>query len=212
MKPRRLDSERQAVGTAVLDVSALPTEVFGERNVAWWATIGFMIIEGFSLAVVTASYFYLRKNFVSWPPTPAPLPSLLIPTITLALLLVKCVPLYIASQAARRMDLKVVRLWMALAVPLEVITTVFRGFEFRALDVSYRDGVYGSLLWLILGFHTTLLVVDLAETATIAAMMHRDRIEPKHFVDVDDSAAYQYFLSFSMIPLYLVLYWAPRWF
>ena len=31
---------------AVADVSTLPTVVFGERNLGWWGTVGFAVIEG----------------------------------------------------------------------------------------------------------------------------------------------------------------------
>jgi hypothetical protein len=40
---------------AVLDVSRLPTVVFGHRASTWWGTIGFMLIEGTTLSLVAAS-------------------------------------------------------------------------------------------------------------------------------------------------------------
>ena len=50
-----------------LDVSTLPTTVFGHRSHMWWGTLGFMLIEGTTLLVCVASYFYLRLNFTTWP-------------------------------------------------------------------------------------------------------------------------------------------------
>jgi heme/copper-type cytochrome/quinol oxidase subunit 3 len=212
MTHRALGSEREAVGRAVLDVSALPTEVFGNRNVAWWATVGFMVIEGTTLILSMASYLYLRRNFTHWPPPGYPLPRLAVPTASLVVLLLECVPFWLAARAAKVMDLKKVRFWLVITTVLSVAIVVLRAFEFRALGVGYRDGVYGSLCWLILGMHSSLVFVDFFEGATITAMMFRSRLEAKHFVDVDDSADYKIFLGLSMIPIYLLLYWSPRWF
>jgi len=33
----------------------------------------------------------------------------------------------------------------------------------------------------------------------------------KHFSDVSDNAFYWYFVVASWIPLYLLIYWVPRW-
>ena len=43
----------------------------------WWGTLGFMVIEGWTLALLAAMYFYIRQNFLTWPPLRTPLPSLL---------------------------------------------------------------------------------------------------------------------------------------
>lgn len=212
MTERRLESEREAVGGAVLDVSALPTEVFGNRNVAWWATVGFMVIEGTTLILAMASYLYLRRNFTHWPPPGYPLPDLVVPTASLLVLLAEGVPLWLAARAAKVMDLRTVRVWLLIATVMSAAIVVLRAFEFRALGVGYRDGVYGSLCWLILGMHSSLVFVDFFEGAVITAMMFRSRIEPKHFVDVDDASDYKIFLGLSMVPVYLLLYWSPRWF
>ena len=37
-----------------LEVAALPTTVFGHRDIMWWATVGFMTIEGMTLVVCVA--------------------------------------------------------------------------------------------------------------------------------------------------------------
>jgi cytochrome c oxidase subunit III len=96
----------------VLDVSRLPTVVFGHRNATWWGTIGFMLIEGTTLALVAASYLYVRKNYQAWPPERTPFPDLLIPTIQLVVMLVSCIPAYLAKRSARRLDRGSTALWL----------------------------------------------------------------------------------------------------
>ena len=43
----------------------------------WWGTVGFMTIEGWTIALLVAAYLYLRQNYEAWPPLRTPNPSLL---------------------------------------------------------------------------------------------------------------------------------------
>lgn len=194
----------------VIDASGLPEVTFGYRGITWWATAGFMVIEGTTLAILLVSYVYLRRNFAEWPPPPTALPDLFVPTINLAVLLVTIVPMVLARRAAHALDLRGVRLWLVTAVLLSIVAVVLRGFEFEALNVRWDSHAYGSTAWLLLGLHTTLLVVDLLESGAIAALMFSRRRMPKHFVDAEEAAVYQWFLSLSYVPVYATLFLGPR--
>src|SRR5947209_19669583 len=71
---------------AVIDLSALPDVVFGPRDIMWWGTLGFVLIEGFTLVLCAAVYIYLQQNFTAWPPEGTPLPRLLVPSIQLVVM------------------------------------------------------------------------------------------------------------------------------
>lgn len=189
-----------------LDVSHLPTEVFGHRSLPWWGTLGFMLIEGTTLAVAAGSLLYLRQNFPDWPPPPWPAPDLLIPTLNLVLLQLIVIPMARAKHAAERIDPAAVRRNLGIAVLLTLVALGLRALEFTALNVRWDDSAYGSILWLVLGFHTTLLLADIAETGTFYMIFRRGKQEPKHYPDTEDAAMYQYFLSFVWIPLYALVY------
>ena len=53
-----------------LDVADLPDLAFGSRDIMWWGTLGFVVIEGFTLALCLMVYLYLWKNYSEWPPAP----------------------------------------------------------------------------------------------------------------------------------------------
>ena len=38
----------------VVELSELPDVVFGPRDLMWWGTLGFMVIEGFTLVLCAA--------------------------------------------------------------------------------------------------------------------------------------------------------------
>ena len=116
-----------------------------------------------------------------------------------------------AAAAADRVDAKAVQRALGIATLLTAVAVVLRVFEFHAVNVRWDDSAYGSIVWLILGFHSTLLLADILETGVFYMIFRRGRIEPKHYPDVEDAGFYQYFLSFVWVPLYAIIYWGA-WF
>src|SRR5688500_4809636 len=100
---------------ALIDVSPLPTMVFGSRGTTWWGVVSFMAIEATTLAVCAASYFYLRKNFQAWPPEGTALPSLLLPTISLIALLASNVLAVAMDRAAKKEDFARTRMLLSVS-------------------------------------------------------------------------------------------------
>ena len=193
-----------------LDVSRLPTIVFGSRDLTWWGTLGFIVIEAMTLAVGAASYFYLSRNFAAWPPLGTPLPDLALPTASAVLYAASVVPMVWLNRAAKRMDRGAVQRWLLVGCVLVLALTVLRAFEFGALNTRWDSNAYGSIVWTLLGFHATLLVIEVAEVLGITAVMFSDRVEEKHFTDASDVAFYWYFLAGAWIPLYAIVFILPR--
>jgi cytochrome c oxidase subunit 1/cytochrome c oxidase subunit I+III len=207
----RLVPEARAGQRLVIDAAALPDVVFGRRALTWWATAGFILIEGTTLAILAASYLYLRINAAEWPPRPASAPALLLPTLGMLTLLVKCVPMLLASRAAQRLDATRTRRWLTITTLVALATLVIRWFEFKhSLNVRWDTSAYGSALWGVYVAHSSLMATDALELGTIAAVFHTGRLEPKHFTDVEDSAFYEYFLSLAWVVLYAIVILGPR--
>jgi heme/copper-type cytochrome/quinol oxidase subunit 3 len=202
--------EARPVGRGSLDVSVLPRSAFGHRALTWWATAGFMLVEGTTLTVVATSYLYLRMNAAEWPPRPASAPELLVPTINLVVILATMWPMWQATRAAKRFDIARTRRWVTIGALFSLVATVLRFAEFQSLNVRWDSNAYGSAVWAVVFAHTTLLVTDVLETGTIAAIFYTRRLEPKHFSDVEDAGLYQYFLSLSWLVLYLLVILGPR--
>ena len=191
------------------DVRALPTVTFGHRSLMWWGTLGFMVIEGWTLALIIAMYFYVRQNFLNWPPLRTPLPSLFYPTINLAVILVSLVPTYLADRASRRLDLSAVKLWLLISSLISLVIPVLRWFELWSLNVRWDSNAYGSAAWLIVGTHASLLLLDVADTVGIALFYWLRRMPIKAMSDVSDNSFYWYFMALIWVPLYLIVYVGP---
>jgi cytochrome c oxidase subunit 3 len=129
-----------------IDVSELPTVVFGSRDLMWWGTLGFIVIEGFTLAVAAVTYLYLRRNFVGWPPLGTEYPSVLLPTWSAALYLVSLAPAVWVARAAKRLDRGAVGVGLVILSVIAVVFCVLRWFEFVALNVKWNTNAYGTIV------------------------------------------------------------------
>lgn len=211
MRPTHVNPVHPKPVRVVSDVSMLPDVTFGPRSTPWWGTISFMVTEGMTLVICAFAYLYLRKNFYHYPPFGTPLPSLGVPTAGLALMLVSLVPMWFAGRYARRLDLNGTRIALLVALVMKFGILVLRWYAFAALNTRWNTDAYGSAAWIVMGFHTTLLILDLAEDAGFAIIMWGGRARATTFSDVVDDVVYWYFTVVSWIPLFVLLFLYPRW-
>lgn len=193
----------------VADVGALPRTVFGHRSMMWWGTLGFIIIEGSTLFICVVSYFYLRRNFSTWPPEHVFRPALLIPTVQAALMLLSNIPMRWADKASTRMDIQGVRRGFLVCSVLAIAMTILRWLEFRALNVRWDSNAYGSAAWATLTAHATLLLLELAETITFTVLLFQSHVEESDLSGASDNAFYWYFMTGVWIPLYVIVFLSP---
>jgi heme/copper-type cytochrome/quinol oxidase subunit 3 len=195
---------------ALVDVSPLPTVVFGSRATTWWGMMCFMAVESLSLAICAASYFYLRKNVSAWPPEGTQLPSLLWPTISIVALLASNILAWRLDRAAKDESFARTKLILAVSTVVGLALFGFRLFEFRALNVAWDTNAYGSIAWAILAFHGSLLLMDVLETGGLALVYLFGKPQRKHYVHASENAIYWFFTTLSYVPLYIVVFWGPR--
>jgi len=208
---QQLDAVQQLVrhDGAALDVSELPSYGFSHRSVMWWATAGMMAIEGTVFALAVATYFYLRSHSTTWPMSSPP-PDLLYGTLNTAVLLLSLLPNEWAKRAAEKEDLGGVRIALVLSTVMAIAFVVVRGFEFTALNVRWDDNAYGSIVWMLMGLHTIHLLTDNYDTVVLTVLSFAEKMDGKRFVDVSENALYFYFVVLTWLPIYAVVYWAPR--
>ena len=195
---------------AVADVSGLPTVVFGPRNLAWWGTTGFAVIEAFSLALCAVTYVYLRKNYIVWPPEGTKMPSLLLPTINMAIMLASLPLALWTKKRAERLELGASRIGLILSAIVSLTVFGLRIAEFTSLNTQWNSNAYSSIIWTILGFHGTLLLIDVYDTIGITVISFL-RMESKWFPEIADNANYWMFTVLVWVPFYLLVYYGPRW-
>jgi cytochrome c oxidase subunit I+III len=197
-------------GVRTLDVSALPPGAFGSRTLMFWGTLGIVAIEGAVFALAIGAYLYLVTRFPAWPPDGVAPPDLRWGTLNTLVLLASLVPNELARRAGERVDLRSVRLWMAVCLLFALAFNIIRVYEFANLNVRWDRDAYGSIVWLLLGLHTTHIVTDFLDSGVLALLMFIGPIEEHRFADVEENALYWYFVVLAWLPIYGVIYWAPR--
>jgi heme/copper-type cytochrome/quinol oxidase subunit 3 len=169
-----------------------------------------LAIEGTMFALLAGTYFYLLRNFESWPPHGTPPPDLLAGTANMILLLASIWPMRIAHRAAIDEQRGPVWIGLAICAVIGVISLVLRAFEFKAMHCRWDTHAYGSVVWTALGMHVIHLLASTVENILIAVLMLRGPVERKHFVDTNVNAVYWYFVVLAWLPVYVVIYFAPR--
>jgi cytochrome c oxidase subunit III len=195
----------------VADVAVLPDHAFSHHAPIWWGNLLMIFIEGAAFALLAATYFYLRRNFDTWPPTRTLLPDLGVSSINLLLLGVSVIPFWYAARLAHLHESPgVVGRWLAVGVMFGIAAVVLRFFEFHALHTRYDSNAYGSITWSILAVHLTHLLAGTIETFLIALVMFIGPVEKKHYTDASVMAVYWYFIVISWVALYGIVFVAPR--
>jgi heme/copper-type cytochrome/quinol oxidase subunit 3 len=193
-----------------LDVARLPTFAFGHQGLIWWGTVGFMVIEGSMFVMAIVTYFFLRTRVPDWPPS-LPNPDATLGTINTLVLLASVVPNQMAKSAAEKLDLKRVRALLLVCLAFGVAFLIVRAFEFSSLGARWDSNAYGSIVWFVMGIHTAHLLTDVVDTAVLTALVFTAHVEPKRMVDVSENALYWYFVVLSWLPIYVTVYFVPRW-
>lgn len=194
----------------VRDLSGLPRHGFGPMALTWWGTLGFMALEGTGFLLAGGSYLYLMTLAQKWPlnsPQPNHWPGTLV-----ALLLLASLPLnHLLARWAKAEDLGLVRWGLVGMSIFGILPLIVRWFEFSAVNVRWDSNAYGSVVWFMLGLHTTHLLTDLGDTLVLTVLMFtRHGRNGRRFSDVSDNAVYWDFVVLTWLPIYGLLYWLPR--
>jgi heme/copper-type cytochrome/quinol oxidase subunit 3 len=195
----------------VPDAEAIPDRGFVLHPPIWWGNTLMLLMEGAGLAILVATYFYLRRNVDTWPPPRTPLPDLGISTINLIVLVVSILPMWYAAQLALKQDRpKVLACCLLLCVLFGIAAAILRVLEFKGVHTHFGANVYGSIVWSILAVHFAHIISATLETLVLGIPMFRGPVEEKQFVDVTANAVYWYFVGLSWVGLYAIVFLAPR--
>jgi heme/copper-type cytochrome/quinol oxidase subunit 3 len=203
---------------ATLDVSHLPTSAFDERSPLWWGNLLLVLIETTTLAIMLASYFYLRMNFEQWPPPKVdvhppihePWPDLGAATAAVVLMLAACLPMYWTDMAARRQERGKVLLGLGLMLAVSVAAVVLRGYEFHATKVWWNDNAYASVVWTTLGVALTYQLAAAGEFLIMLLWIATNKLDEKHALDVTLAGGFWYWVAGTGAVVYAVIFWGAR--
>ncbi len=193
------------------DATALPNQGFSHHTPRWWGNRLTMLIEGAGFAILAGTYFYIWRNFDTWPPTGTLVPDLGVSTLNVVVLVTSIFPMSHATRLAMRHDRpRVLGFWLFICVAFGIAAAILRLMEFRGVHTRWNANAYGAIVWSILAVHFAHILAATLETLAIGILMFRGPVEEKHFEDITANAMYWYFMALAWVGLFAIVYLAPR--
>lgn len=187
-----------------IDASALSRAPPGRAAPLWWGVALLLLILAMLTASFVVSYLYLGLYQPRWPPRGVAPPALAWPSVELVLLLGSGALLRAAERRAAPGAL-----WAALLALGAVLA--LRAQQFADLGFRWDSHVYGSIVWATLGFHSVLLLCALLWLGALALPALRGLELRRRPAALAAAALFGYGVALLWVPVYLLLYGAPRW-
>jgi cytochrome c oxidase subunit 3 len=131
----------------VLDAPRRETEPLLPLGTIVWLASELMFFAG-----LFAAYFALSARDAPWPPDDVHLETTRA-VVSTVLLLVSSITMHRAVSAAEAGDASVARAWTVATIVLGTLFLVNLGLEWAGLDFELSTDAYGSIYYLLTGFH-----------------------------------------------------------
>jgi heme/copper-type cytochrome/quinol oxidase subunit 3 len=99
---------------------------------------------------------------------------------------------------------------LGLNLGLAIVFVLLRAVEWSSLNFTWATDAHGSIVWTILFLHTYDILADMLMTAVLIVIVASGKYGPRQRIGVHVDSILWYFLAGIWIPLYGVVYWAPR--
>ncbi|MBW3599640.1 MAG: cytochrome c oxidase subunit 3, partial [Planctomycetes bacterium] len=199
-----------------IDVSTWPRFHADQKHPFWWGILGLIAIETMVVAAFLVSFFYLwivnvAEDRMGWPPPGTEPPPLLYPSINTGLLIVCAVSMwYSGVTMERRQFWRFVWTFIVCCAAGGAVMWL-RWLQFFKLPFSWKENAYASFVWTLTGFHLMHVTSAVLGTALVGWFGAKALRSEKRRLAVQVDTMYWYFVSGIWIPIYVVLYWTPKW-
>lgn len=193
-----------------LDVSGLPPYDISSQSPLFWGQMLLCLIEGSVFCMVIATYFYLRLGADVWPGPGIRLPDVTSASWALLPLVASCAGSYLATEGAKKNSRSGMLWGLGINLGFATVFLVLRGIAWSSLNFTWASDAHGSIVWTILFLHSYDIVADMLVTAVLMIIVASGRYGPRQRIGVHVDSVLWYFLVGIWIPLYGVVYWAPR--
>jgi len=196
----------------VVEIDAEPLKRLAPRtHPLWWGVAGAVAIELVVVANLLASYFYLAAHNSVWPPEGTDPPEAVWASVVVVMLVMSAVTMWWAGRGSDAGDRMQLALGLTASCLLAALALCFRGLQIAEFDIPWNAHAYGSIVWAIVGFHFTHVVSAILGTAVVAVLAWRGYFTPDRQLAIVVDTLYWYFVAGVSIPIYLVVFWVPRW-
>jgi heme/copper-type cytochrome/quinol oxidase subunit 3 len=156
------------------------------------------------MALLIATYFYLRFKAAHWPPEGIEKPSVALPLVFTGMLLASALPFFAAVRAARR---GLARPALLLVAAATAIQATYLGLQIHLFVDDFNrfapdESAYGSVYFTLVGAHHAHVAVGLALDAWLLAKL-LGGLTNYRLIGLRAIALYWYFVALTAIPVVL---------
>lgn len=193
------------------DARHLSTYGTGSTATGWWGIVMLMLIEATVFTGLIATYYYLFANATVWPPDGIGQPKLTLPVIYTIVLLGSAIPAWWGDRQLRDGRVNQLRLWRAVGMVMLIAFLVMKGWEYTHLSYRWNDGAYGSIVWLMAGFHTGHVITVVLKTLVTQTLAWKGFFTAERRSAVEGTTMYWIFVVVMWIPMFITIYLFPYW-
>jgi cytochrome c oxidase subunit III len=152
-----------------------------------------------------AAYFTLRSLAESWPPPGIRLETGPVTIFTIVLVL-SSGTMHVAHGALAAGDTRRLRVWLAATLVLGALFVANQAREFATLEYSISTGAYGSIYYLMVGFHALHVAGGLALLALTLARTSGGRVAERDADMVEATSYYWHFVDVVWIGMFTTIF------
>ncbi len=187
----------------------LPVGNLGSRNTGLWGAWALVLTEGSLFAYLLVTYAYLAlTSGQAWPPEGPP--KLVIPAVNTLVLLASSGCVVMSERWLRRRRRALSLAALTLTVLLGVVFIAVQMHEWAGKGYGPAAHLYGSLYFIITGFHMAHVAVGALMLACVAGWTVMGRVTPDGPAPLVVAGLYWHFVDAVWLVIFSILYLLPH--
>jgi heme/copper-type cytochrome/quinol oxidase subunit 3 len=189
---------------------SLPVGSFGRKSSGWYGVWTLVLTESAIFVYLLFSYFYLASQANGdWPLGGIPSLKLAAPN-SIILLLSSAALLWAERSGARRGQRLRLLGGITIALVLGIVFAVVQLREWQTKVFSIHSGTYGSIYFVVTGFHLAHVVVGLLVLLALLVWAVLGYFDRERHAPLTIGAIYWHFVDVVWLIVFASLYLAPR--
>ncbi len=189
---------------------SLPVGSFGRKSSGWYGVWTLVLTEAAIFVYLLFSYFYLASQANGdWPLGGIPSLKLAAPN-SLILLLSSAALIWAERTGARRGQRLRLLGGIAIALVLGIVFVIVQLHEWGTKVFSLHSGTYGSIYFVVTGFHLAHVIVGLLLLLALLVWAAVGYFDRERHAPLTIGAIYWHFVDVVWLIVFASLYLAPR--
>lgn len=199
---------RSMVQQRTLTIGKLGIGSANRRASGWWGMLTLIVTEAFLFIYLLFSYYFFAiQHGRYW--LPAELPSFHLSGPSTAILLLSSITMWWAERGARKDSLFRLGMGLLCSILLGAIFASIQLYEWSIKPFSFDSDSYGSLYFVITGFHLVHVLGGLLIMTTLLAWTLLGYFDKQRHAPITIGAVYWHFVDAVWLTVFFTFYITP---